>query len=110
MCCCCSKTVTPVDYHVAVAGQEPDPLFVQEPDSDAINKAIEEEAGLKVSETECNDMTLEGNSQQHEKSKITGAIKDAYLKANPQVTSDQISVTNVQLNNKYVTVIISVLC
>ena len=105
--------MTPVDYHVAVAGQEPDPLFVQEPDSDAINKAIEEEAGLKASETECNDMTLEGNSQQSEKSKITGAIKEAYLKANPHVTSDQISVTNVQINNKYVTdqtVIMSVLC
>ena len=102
MMLCCSNPAMPVNYHVAVSGQEPDPLFVREPNADALSKAIEEASGLKLSDTMCNEMMLEGTSKQSEKEKITGAIKEAYRAANPQLTSDQIVVTNVKITNKFV--------
>ena len=87
---------------MTVSLNEPDPLFVQQPDAASLSAEIQAAAGLTVSDTKCRQLLLDGTSSQSDVTRISGAIKAAYLKANPWLSSDQISVQDVKINNKLV--------
>ena len=91
-----------VNYHVTVALNDPDQLFVQQPDAASLSAEIQAASGLAIADTKCSQLLLDGTSSKSDVPRISGAIKEAYLKANPWLSSDQISVENVEINNKLV--------
>ena len=93
-----------VDFHVSVSGQDPHPLFVQEPNAATVSEEIDAVAGLTLCSCrpfKCSAMLLEGTSKESEVATIGSAIKKAYLKANAHLMKDAIGVKNIKINNRY---------
>ncbi|XP_063430252.1 uncharacterized protein LOC134712531 isoform X2 [Mytilus trossulus] len=96
------KEVTPMEYTVAVEDEEPQPLFVNIPSNNDI-KAPLKQAGSEPCLCKpklAGSLQLDGQTQDADKPKIVDAIKDAFVKENPDVTKPDLDVTVTGINNK----------
>lgn len=87
--------MTKTDYQVGVDGVDPDSMFVQPPDADAVKKALEDAAQVSACGCEprkCRSVRIAGIVDSSEQSQVAKDVKKAYLEANPGVNDTAIDV------------------
>lgn len=80
-----SEDIAPLEYAASVLDQEPNPMFVTQPNNTDVHKALTdvqaEPCGCKPKLAA--NIKLDGKTKDGEKDKIKDAIKDAFAKSNP---------------------------
>ncbi|XP_052059829.1 uncharacterized protein LOC127700412 isoform X2 [Mytilus californianus] len=91
-----------MEYTVAVEDEEPQSLFLNIPSNNRIKTPLKQ-AGSEPCLCKpklAGSLQLDGQTQNADKPKIAEAIKDAFVKENPDVTKPDLDVTVTGINNK----------
>ncbi|XP_071118342.1 uncharacterized protein [Haliotis cracherodii] len=95
------KTVSPADYTVSIDGQAPDPLFVQPPSQEDIDRSLQASGidNCKCKPGKVGHVKLKGPTKDAEKNDVAEAVKDAIAKSNPGVSPADLDVQILDVNN-----------
>ncbi|XP_041360050.1 uncharacterized protein LOC121376281 [Gigantopelta aegis] len=94
-------TVFPIDYTVAVDGQEANHLYITEPTDDEIKQRLQN-AGFKDCECEpskTGTVKLKGQTRDDEKENLKQAIAEAVAAANPDIKPEDLDVKILDIKN-----------
>ncbi|XP_046566800.1 uncharacterized protein LOC124275345 isoform X4 [Haliotis rubra] len=95
------KPVSRADYTVSIDGQDPEPLFVQPPSQDDLDRSLKANGieNCNCQPGKVGHVKLKGTTKEVEKKDVAEAVKDAIAKSNPDVNPADLDVQILDVDN-----------